>query len=430
MHDRLLARLDLRGRSGDLRAELARPAAAADDLRATVAAIIADVRRRGDEALREYTTRFDGHDIADPRVPKDALAAALDRLPEPQRAALTFARDQILAWHEAQRVKEARHERSGIRVRELVVPVDRAGCYVPGGRATYPSSVLMTAIPARVAGVGEVVLAVPPGEGGDIPSVVLAAAALAEVDDVYRMGGAQAIAALAYGTERIRPVDVIVGPGNAYVAEAKRQVVGAVGIDGLAGPSEVAVVADDTVDPAFVAADVLAQAEHGPGGAVTVIAWDDDVAARVDLALDALLAATLRRDEAAATLGTGGRMVLVDDAPRAIDAANAVAPEHLELLCADAAMLVPLVRHAGAVFVGADASAVVGDYVAGVNHVLPTGGTARFASALRVADFQKHVHVVSLDHDALLGVGPFARTLAETEGLAAHSDAIRLREES
>ena len=218
---------------------------------------------------------------------------------------------------------------------------------------------------------------------------------------------------MAYGTESIRPVDVIVGPGNAYASAAKRIVAPIVGIDGFAGPSEVAIVGDATVDPAWVAADLLAQAEHGPGGAVVVITWDDDVADRVELALDALLAVANRRDVAAQTLLAGGRVVLVDDPGRAMDVANAIAPEHLELMCADAELLVPLVRNAGAVFVGASAPAVVGDYVAGVNHVLPTGGTARFASALRVADFQKHVHVVTLDDAALRRVAPYVRALAE-----------------
>jgi histidinol dehydrogenase len=252
---------------------------------------------------------------------------------------------------------------------------------------------------------------------------------VAGVDAVYRVGGAQAIAALAFGTETIAPVDVIVGPGNAYVAEAKRQVFGVVGIDGIAGPSEVAIVADQTVDPAWVAADLLAQAEHGPGGAVTLIVWDDAVAERVDLALETLLLATARRADAESTLQAGGRVIFVEDAGRAVDVANAIAPEHLELMCEDAALLVPLVRHAGAVFVGPYAPAVLGDYVAGTNHVLPTGGTARFASALRVADFQKHVHVVCADAAAFERVADATRTIAMTEGLQAHADAVRLRQE-
>jgi histidinol dehydrogenase len=262
-----------------------------------------------------------------------------------------------------------------------------------------------------------------------VHDAILAAAAIAQVDEVYAIGGAQAIAAMAFGAGELRPVDVVVGPGNAFVVEAKRQVFGTVGIDGLAGASEVVVVADDSVDPAWVAVDLVAQAEHGPGGAVALLVWDEAVADRVDLALDALLVAAPRRDEAESTLASGGRVVVVDDAARAIDAANAIAPEHLELMCADADLLVPLVRSAGAVFVGANAPAVIGDYVAGTNHVLPTGGTARFASALRTTSFQKHIHVVRADASALARVGAAARTIAEAEGLYAHADAVRMREE-
>jgi histidinol dehydrogenase len=424
----MLTRIDLRGVPGDLRTLLATEDAG-PDVAPAVGEIIASVRAGGDAELRKLTARFDGVDLDDVFVSPGAIAEALEQISPGLRAALELARDQILAWHEAQREKEARHERLGIEVHEMVIPVDRAGCYVPGGRAQYPSSVLMTAIPARVAGVPEVILCVPPGPDGAVASSVLAAAAIAGVDAVYRVGGVQAIAAMAYGTESIRPVDVIVGPGNAYVAEAKRQVFGTVGIDGLAGPSEVAIVADDTVDAMWVAADLLAQAEHGPGGAVTVIVWDDDVADRVDLALETLLVTTPRSDEAQATLESGGRVVFVADPPAAVEAANAIAPEHLQLMCADAELLVPLVRHAGAVFVGPYAPAVLGDYVAGTNHVLPTGGTARFASALRVADFQKHVHVVRADAAAVERVGPATRILAEEEGLFAHADALRLREE-
>ncbi len=426
----MLARIDLRGTAGDLRALLARPETTGPDIRAAVAAIIADVKVRGEAAVRELTARFDGADLSDPRVDPAEIAAALERTSPGLRAALELARDQIVAWHEAQREREARHERLGIEVAERVVAVDRAGCYVPGGRAPLASSVLMTALPARVAGVPDVILCSPPDSSGRVNDAILAAAAIAEVDEVYAIGGAQAVAAMAFGSGALRSVDVIVGPGNAYVVEAKRQVFGTVGIDGLAGASEVAIVADDTVDPAWVAVDLLAQAEHGPGGAVALIVWDEAVAERVELALDALLVTVGRRDEAASTLEVGGRIVLVDDAAGALDAANAIAPEHLELMCADADLLVAQVRNAGAVFVGAHAPAVIGDYVAGTNHVLPTGGTARFASALRVADFQKHIHVVHADAAALARVGPAARSIAEAEGLFAHADSVRVREES
>jgi histidinol dehydrogenase len=425
----MLARIDVRGTSGDLRAVLARPQTAGPDVAAAVAEIISDVRTRGATAVRELTARLDGADLADPRVDREEIAAARARISPELSAALELARDQIVAWHEAQREREPRHARLGVEVTELVVPVDRAGCYVPGGRAPLASSVLMTAIPARVAGVPEVLLCSPPDRSGRLHDAILAAAGIAEVDEVYAIGGAQAVAAMAFGAGAMRPVDVVVGPGNAYVVEAKRQVFGTVGIDGLAGASEVAIVADDTVDAAWVAVDLLAQAEHGPGGAVALIVWDEGVAERVELALDALLVTAARRDEAVSTLDAAGRVILVDDAARALDAANAIAPEHLELMCAAADRLVPLVRNAGAVFVGSHAPAVLGDYVAGTNHVLPTGGTARFASALRIADFQKHIHVVRADAPALARVGPAARSIAEAEGLWAHADAVRMREE-
>ena len=422
----MLARVDLRG-SADVRAALARPPVDGEDVGAAVAAIIADVRRGGDAAVRACTERFNGWN-GDIAVRRGVPAAALDRLDPGLRSALEFARDQIVAWHEVQRGNEPEHLRSGVRVREVVVPVDRVGTYVPGGRAPLASSVLMTALPARVAGVRHIALCTPPRADGTVHDAILAAAALAEVDAVYRVGGAQAIAALAYGTETIAPVDVIVGPGTAYTAEAKRQVATVVAIDSYAGPSEVAVVADATVAPVLVAADLLAQSEHGPGGSAALITWDEEFGTAVEHELRGLLGA--EGSEAEGWLRAGGRVVLVDGPEQAMTAANAIAPEHLELMCADAEDLVPLVRNAGAVFVGADASAVIGDYVAGVNHVLPTGGTARYTDALRVDDFRKHVHVVSLEPGALHRLAPFVTTLAEAEGLTAHADAIRLRERS
>ncbi len=426
----MLSRLDLRAFDADLRVALARPALADDhqQRRELVAAVIAEVRDRGDAALRELTERFDGVRVGDLHVHRDELQSALDACDPHLVVALEFARDQILAYHEAQREHEARHERMGVQVRELILPVDRAGCYVPGGLAAYPSTVLMTVVAAKVAGVPSVALCTPPGANGHPSAVTLAAALIAGADDVYRVGGVQAIAALAYGTESILPADVIVGPGNAFVTEAKRQVIGEVGIDALAGPSELVVVADGTTDPDLVAADLLAQAEHGPGGQAIVLSWHESALDAVDEALATQLAVTVRRDEVEATLATGGRAVLVASPDQAIAVSNAIAPEHLQLMCADPEDLVSLVRHAGAVFVGPWAPAVIGDYVAGVNHVLPTGAAARFSSALRVADFQKHVHVVTLDRSALGRVGPFATTIADAEGLDAHARSIRIRE--
>lgn len=422
----MLAFVDLRG-SADVRAALSRPATAGSDVGEAVRAIVEEVRSRGDAALRDLTERFDGCRIGDLTVPRGELRAALERVDRELRASLELAHGQILAWHQTQHGAGTEHERCGVRVREVVVPVDRAGCYVPGGRAPLASSVLMTAVPAKVAGVGAVALCTPPRADGTVHDAVLAAAALAEVDVLYRVGGAQAIAALAYGTETVDPVDVIVGPGNAYVAEAKRQVAVDVAIDGYAGPSEVVVIADASVAPVLVAVDLLAQAEHGPGGSAALLTWDETFAREVDAALAGLVAASPRASENEATLRAGGRIVLVDGPEPAIAAANLIAPEHLELMCDGAEALVPLVRNAGAVFVGVDAPAVVGDYVAGVNHVLPTGGTARFADALRVDDFRKHMHIVSLEPGALARLAPAVTTLADAEGLTAHADAIRLR---
>ncbi len=426
----MLSRLDLRGYTGDLKVALMR-APEMDSQIATVqdavTAILASVREHGDVALRDYTQRFDGVRLNDLRVHADELQSALDSIDPDLRAALEFARDQILAYHESQREHAGRHERNGVHVQELILPVDRAGLYVPGGRAAYPSTVLMTAIPAKVAGVPAVVLCVPPDASGSPSGYTLAAAAIAGVDEVYRVGGAQAIAAMAFGTESIEAVDVIVGPGNAYVAEAKRQVIGTVGIDSIAGPSEVVVIADNAAEATWVAADLLAQAEHGPGGRAVVITWSESVADAVDRELAALLANATRRDEASSTLASGGSCILVDDIRAAMNVSNVIAPEHLQLMCANVADAVSMVRNAGAVFVGAFAPAVIGDYVAGVNHVLPTGGSARFSSALRVTNFQKHVHVVTIDELGLERVGPFAATIADAEGLDAHAQSVRLR---
>jgi histidinol dehydrogenase len=429
----MLERLDLRGVAGDAPghdwAVALAPPPPGDEPVAAVREIVADVRTRGDAALRELTERFDGCAIDEIRVPPAEVRAALEGAAPELRAALKYAAGEIRAYHETQRPVPVDTTREGIRLREFAVPVERAGLYVPGGRAAYPSTVLMTAIPARVAGVGRLALCVPPDRDGNVPAPTLAAAALVGIDEVYRVGGAQAIAALAYGTATIAAVDVVVGPGNVYVALAKREVAGVVGIESYAGPSEVVVVADGSVRADLVAADLLAQAEHGPGGAAVLVTWLEPVADAVDEAIDKLLAEAPRRAEIEATLATGGRTVLVDGPVAALAAANAVAPEHLELMTADPESLLPLVRNAGAVFCGEWAPAVVGDYVAGVNHVLPTARTARYASALRVDTFLKHVHVVDVDASALARVAPFVRALAEAEGLAEHARSISLREE-
>jgi histidinol dehydrogenase len=393
--------------------------------------VLAEVRKRGDAAVREYTERFDHVAIEDLRVPAAEVSDALAALPGPLREALEAARDSIDAYHRAQVREGVVHERDGVTVRELLRPVDRAGCYVPGGRARYPSTVLMTAIPARVAGVPEIALCVPPEPDGRVPGVTLAAAALAGVDEVYRIGGAQAVAAMAYGTESVPPVDVIVGPGNVYVALAKREVAGE-GIvavpAGFAGPSEVVVVADETAPVDYAAIDVVVQAEHGPDGLAWLVTWSEPVADEVTEAVTRLVDAAPRQADIEATLGRGGYAVVVDGPREAVEVANAIAPEHLELICSDPAALLPLVRHAGAVFCGPWAPASVGDYLAGPSHVLPTFGSARFASGLRVDDFVRSIHAVTLDEAALARVGPDVATLAEAEGLAAHALSVRLRE--
>lgn len=427
----MLRRLDLRGSSADdLRTSLPRPEAAKEPPVAAVQAILADVRARGDQAVREYTERFDGVALDAFRVPQAELDEALTAIPPLLREALDAARASILAYHREQLHEPVTHERDGVLVREIRVPVDRAGLYVPGGRALYPSTVLMTAIPARVAGVPELVLCVPPGPDGTVAPATLAAAALAGVDEVYRVGGAQAVAAMAYGTESIAAVDVIVGPGNIYVSLAKREVAneGVVGVpSAFAGPSEVVVIADETTPVDYAAIDVIVQAEHGPDGLAWLVTWSEAVADAVTEAVARLVAASPRRAEIEATLGDGGYAVVVDTPEQAMEVANAIAPEHLELMSENAEALVPLVRHAGAVFVGPYSPASVGDYLAGPSHVLPTYGSARFGGALRVDDFCKYVHVVSLDEATLARVAPHVAAIAEAEGLAAHAESVRIR---
>jgi histidinol dehydrogenase len=427
----VLNRLDLRGRTGAaLTAGLPRPDPGGEGPVAAVQAIVADVRARGDEALREYTERFDGVRSEAFLVPADEVRAALDAAPRALVAALTEARDAVREFHESQLRADHTFRRGGITVRGISVPVDRAGCYVPGGRGSYPSSVLMTAVPARVAGVPEVVLCVPPDrETGKVATSTLAAAALAGVDEVYAVGGAQAVAAMAYGTDTIRPVDVIAGPGNVYVALAKREVAGQVGVPmAFAGPSEIVVVADATAPVDYAAIDLMVQAEHGPDGLAWFVTWDEQVADAVDSALVRLVAEAPRSAEITATFAQGGFCALVDGPEAAMAVVNHVAPEHLEIITADPEALVPLVRHAGAVFLGPLAPASIGDYVAGPSHVLPTFGSARYGSALTVDDFVKQVHVVEVDREGFASAAPVVAAIADAEGFATHAESVRLRE--
>lgn len=425
----VLNRLDLRG-VADPSGRLPRPKVDADEPVAAVRSIIAEVRERGDRALFELTARFDGVELSSLAVPREDLDAAVEALDPEVRGALELARDRIAAHHRAQLQEPVEHSSDGVRIRSYRRPVDRAGCYVPGGRAAYPSTLLMTSVPARVAGVEEVVVCVPPDRAtGSVAPVTLAAAAIAGVDEVYAVGGAQAVAALAHGTESIRPVDVICGPGNKYVAIAKQEVAGTVGVAAaFAGPSEVVVVADGTVPPELAAVDVILQAEHGPDGLAWLITWDEAVADAVTEQVARLVASAPRREDIEATLAEGGYAVVVDSPEAAIRVADLVAPEHLELLCAHPERLVPLVRNAGAIFCGPWSPASIGDYVAGPSHVLPTHGTARFASALTVDDFTKHHHVVTVDEAAYDdGVADAVEVLARAEGLDEHARSIELR---
>ncbi len=426
----MLTRLDLRGATGDLRTLLPRPEVGGAAPVAAVRAILADVRARGDAALVDLTERFDGVRPDPLRVPADEIKAALEAVAPALREALEVAWANVVDHHRHQLRPDTRTEDRGLVLRELRRPVERAGCYVPGGRAVYPSTVLMTAGPATVAGVDEVVVVCPPGPDGRLPMETLAAAAVAGVDEVYRVGGAQAIGALAYGTESIPAVDVIVGPGNVYVSVAKREVAGEglVGVpSSFAGPSEVVVVADATTDPTWAAIDVLVQAEHGPDGLAWLVTWDEAALVAVCDALDRLLVEEPRRDAIEATLAEGGHAVLCRDAEQAMAVANLIAPEHLELLVAEPEPLLAQVRHAGAVFTGMYGAASLGDYVAGPSHVLPTYGSARFSSALRVDDFVKTIHVVSADGQAFRRLAPHVAVLAEAEGLHAHARSVRLR---
>ncbi len=426
----MLTRLDLRGAAGDIRSRLPRPAPAGPDPVEVVRQVLAEVRKRGDAAVREYTERFDRVALDRFRVPVEELDRALAALPRTLREALEQASAAITDYHRTQVRGESRHFRDGVVVRELPVPVDRAGLYVPGGRAGYPSTVLMTAVPARVAGVPELALCVPPRPDGTVDPPTLAAAALAGVSEVYRIGGAQAIGAMAYGTGSIRPVDVIVGPGNVYVALAQREVAaeGAVGVSSaFAGPSEVVVVADSSTPVDWAAVDVIVQAEHGPDGLAWLVTWDEAVADAVTEAVARMVAASPRRADIEATLDGGGYVAVVEGPEQAMEVANFIAPEHLELMCERPHSLLPLVRHAGAVFCGPWAPASVGDYLAGPSHVLPTFGSARFAGGLRVDDFLRHIHAVTLDADALAGVANSVAAIADAEGLAAHAESVRIR---
>jgi histidinol dehydrogenase len=401
-----------------------------DDVARDVTRILDDVRNRGDAVLIELTQRYDGHKLAsesDWRISAEDCRQAYDELKPDLRAALELAAQRIRAFHEAQKpANRDTTDEAGVRLGAIWRAVDAAGLYVPGGRAAYPSSLLMNAIPAKVAGVERLVV-VTPTPKGQVNALVLAAAHIAGVDEIWRVGGAHAVAALAYGTERIKPVDVITGPGNAWVAEAKRQLFGVVGIDMVAGPSEILVIADAKNDPEWIAADLLSQAEHDPVAQSILITDDplfaDTVADRIGVEL-AMLPSARVASESWNTHGVIIEVASLDEAPAL---ANALAAEHVQIAVDDPQPLMDAIRHAGSVFLGRLTPEAVGDYVAGPNHVLPTGRRARFASGLSVLDFMKRTSFIQLDEAALAAIGPAAIALADAEGLPAHARSVAVR---
>lgn len=397
---------------------------AIEGIEAVVAAIISDVRRRGDAAVLEYTARFDRLPLAEAgalEIRPEELQAALTGLPQDQAQALQAAAVRVRAFHERQLGDSWVYEEAdGTRLGQRVTALDRVGLYVPGGKAAYPSSVLMNAIPAKVAGVGELFMVVPTPDGVRNP-MVLAAAAIAGVDRVFTVGGAQAVAALAYGTATIPAVDKIVGPGNAYVAEAKRRVFGQVGIDMIAGPSEILVISDGTTDPEWIAMDLFSQAEHDELAQAILLSPDAGFLDQVAEALARRLPDLSRQAIAGRSLADRGALIKVRDLEEACAISNRVAPEHLELSMADAAAWVGRIRHAGAIFIGPYSSESLGDYVAGPSHVLPTMRTARFSSPLGVYDFQKRSSLIQVSQAGAQTLGRIASTLARGEGLEAHA---------
>ncbi len=425
----MLRRIDLRGQEGLLNGVLPRPDLDSQVPTSAVREIISEVRQGGDAAIRELTIKFDQVDIATPRVSGIELERAWKSLEPELAAALKLAHSRILYFHEQEAGKAHEVTQDEIKVTSMPQPVERAGLYVPGGLAVYPSTVLMTALPAKAAGVEELVLCSPPNPSGEIDQVVLAAAYLCGVTEVYKIGGVQAVAAMAYGSETISPVDVIAGPGNIWVATAKQEVAGTVGIAAaFAGPSEIVVVGDRSCPSTSTAIDLILQAEHGPGGRAWLVTWDQEYAQEVEGAIEVILESSPRRSETLETLIEDGYLCLVDTPQQAIKVVNEIAPEHLQLMCEGADVLVGDVRNAGAVFLGNWGPASIGDYLAGPSHVLPTAGTARFSGALTVDDFQKRMHVVEVSKSGFDGVANAVGLLARAEGLWAHAASVTERE--
>jgi histidinol dehydrogenase len=401
-----------------------------DGVNQRVLEIIKAVRERGDAALVELTQRFDGLEVAamaDLILPRERLELALERISPAQRQALEHAAERVRAYHERQKQDSWTYtEADGTVLGQKVTPLDRAGLYVPGGKASYPSSVLMNAIPAKVAGVPEVVMVVPTPRG-EINELVLAAACISGVDRVFTIGGAQAVAALAYGTESVPPVDKIVGPGNIYVATAKRHVFGKVGIDMIAGPSEILVVCDGQTDSDWIAMDLFSQAEHDEDAQSILVSPDAEFLDRVAASIARLLPTLERCEIAQASLQARGALIRVDGMQQAIEVANRIAPEHLELSVAEPEQWLPQIRHAGAIFMGRYTAEALGDYCAGPNHVLPTSGTARFSSPLGVYDFQKRSSIIHCSADGASELGKVASVLARGESLTAHARSAEYR---
>ncbi|MEM6476039.1 MAG: histidinol dehydrogenase [Pseudomonadota bacterium] len=401
------------------------------DVAGSVTSILSSVKASGDKALVDYTQRFDGYSLVDDAdwvITPASCAEAYEQLDEDLRNALNLAAKRIRAYHEAQLPEDRDYtDDAGVRLGAIWRPVDAAGLYVPGGRAAYPSSLLMNAIPAKVAGVERLVVVTPTPKGNSNP-LVLAAAHVAGIDEIWRVGGAQAVGALAYGTEKIAPVDVITGPGNAFVAEAKRQLFGVVGIDMVAGPSEILVIADGQNDPDWTAADLLSQAEHDPTSQSILITDDASFARQVEDCIDVQISMLATGKVARASWDAHGAIIVVNDlASEAPPLANRLAAEHVELAIEEPEPLLREIRHAGSVFLGRMTPEAVGDYVAGPNHVLPTGRRARFSSGLSVLDFMKRTSFIGMDQAGLNAIGPAAAALAHAEGLPAHAKSVELR---
>ncbi|MDX3894372.1 histidinol dehydrogenase [Pusillimonas sp.] len=416
-----------------LRTLLAFDAEQDESIEHVVADVLKDLRHRGDEALLEYTRRFDrvqAPSVQALEIPHQELQDALHALPPEQRAALEEAARRVRAYHERQKAESWSYtESDGTTLGQKITPLDRVGLYVPGGKAAYPSSVLMNAIPAKVAGVPEVVMVTPTPDGARNP-IVLAAAAIAGVDRAWAIGGAQAVGALAYGTQTIAPVDKIVGPGNAYVAAAKRRVFGVVGIDMIAGPSEILIIADGTTPADWIAMDLFSQAEHDELAQAILLCPDAAYLDEVQASIERLLPTMTRADIIRASLSGRGALILVDDLDQACAIANEIAPEHLEISTEQPERWADKIRHAGAIFMGRYSSESLGDYCAGPNHVLPTSRTARFSSPLGVYDFQKRSSLINVSHQGAQTLGRVAATLAHGEGLQAHAGSAQYRLES